>query len=89
MHVLCKVKLVASSVGLRLTFGYSVQVWLQLKRYHDLEATLYVLAPQWSSMRERRRRQDMLEQRTHFLLNGLSEEELPAGGSVRALATPV
>lgn len=57
----------------------AVQAWLQLRRYHDIEATLYILVPQWSSLRERRRRQDMLHQRTHFLLNGLEEENLPQG----------
>lgn len=63
----------------RMVTDRVVQAWLQLRRYHDLETTLYVLAPDWSSMRERQRRQEMLHERANFLLNGLSPHELPPG----------
>lgn len=66
----------------------TVQAWLHLRRYHDLEVTLYVLAPQFSSLRERERRRDMLAERTHMMLAGLEEEDLPEGMSLDEIRRP-
>ena len=75
--------------GGRRCMWVAVQAWLHLRRYHDLEVTLYVLAPQFSSLRERERRREMLAERTHMMLAGLEEGDLPEGMSLDEIRRPV
>eukprot|EP00892_Ulva_mutabilis_P002530 jgi/Ulvmu1/12278/UM087_0012.1 len=65
-----------------------ITAWLHLRRYHDLEVTLYILAPQFSSLRERERRRDMLAERTHMMLAGLEEADLPEGMTLDEIRRP-
>lgn len=65
-----------------------VQAWLHLRKYYDLEVTLYVLTPQFSSLRERERRKEMLAERSHMMLAGLEEDDLPEGMSLDEIRRP-
>jgi hypothetical protein len=66
----------------------AVTVWLHLRQYHDLEVSLFVLAPQFSSIKERSRRLELLRQRNELLLVGVEEDALPEGLSLDEVRRP-
>jgi hypothetical protein len=84
VYVLCG----GDSAQRHISLASAVTTWLHLRKYPDIDATLFVLAPHFSGLRERARRKELLNRRAELLLLGLDEEGIAPELTINAIRRP-